>query len=570
MNTIIFYMDGCDIDNAVDYFLKEDPQLINCHDFLNIEKEKPVGFYHKHFMNDNILYMKKYYEDLNYKFLELPIDDFLLTLTCDLYYNLNEENKDVFDDMLRTARIFIIERKDLASTFLSIVSNEINYATSEIDLRSDYIRDASYLFKFNRYTFYGVRDILKEKHIRYEHLIFEENIPYEKNVLDLSKIRNLEQVKNHIQIYDNELYQHWVANPPINEKEYKARWSESILLLDDKGNYKGYSHEEIHSRQLNNWKTWWCAAGISSLYISHDGNVFNGTCQVGGWKGNIFNDGMAFQKTWIECTANSCACGSDMQVPKVKHKHDIPKNQKYYIDEVLTWVNQRKEINEEDHTKVMPATDFHFQRECYLQVLWDIGRRCNFDCFYCAPSLHNNYEAHKTLGSLENGYKILKDLWIGPNRRVKFTFTGGEPTFNPNYLDFLNLLISDRHVIHTVTNGTRTSDYYRKLINMSSIGISYHFAGDSKDIGYQDRILKTIEEIIDEKKNNIKADQNWFGLRIMVPPGYVDQAKILKEKILNIPDNEKCILNVSAVHKINKDELYDYDPEDLKWIQDNA
>jgi len=34
-------------------------------------------------------------------------------------------------------------------------------------------------------------------------------------------------------------------------------------------------------------------------------------------------------------------------------------------------------------------------------IVWDLGRRCNFDCTYCTTYMHNNWSPHASLEKLK-------------------------------------------------------------------------------------------------------------------------------------------------------------------------
>lgn len=69
---------------------------------------------------------------------------------------------------------------------------------------------------------------------------------------------------------------------------------------------------------INQFKGWDCYAGIESLFINWDGNVYRGTCRVGGSLGNIYQD-----KTInltdvgiVKCTRDFCTCATDVPITK--------------------------------------------------------------------------------------------------------------------------------------------------------------------------------------------------------------------------------------------------------------
>src|SRR5690606_21738046 len=110
---------------------------------------------------------------------------------------------------------------------------------------------------------------------------------------------------------------------------------------------------------------------------------------------------------------------------------------------------------------------------------------------------------HKTYGSLKHAIDTLEIKWL-KGRRCKFTFTGGEPTFNPEYMTIIKELVANKHVIHTTTNGSRTAKYYAELLEMSSIGFSIHL-----DFYKKDKLEEIVKTLINEKKTNDISKFNW-------------------------------------------------------------
>jgi organic radical activating enzyme len=72
-----------------------------------------------------------------------------------------------------------------------------------------------------------------------------------------------------------------------------------------------------------------------------------------------------------------------------------------------------------------------------FSITWNLGRRCNFDCSYCPARLHDKTSAHKNLQRLKSIWQGIHDKTKHLEKRYKISFTGGEPTMNPDFLPFL-------------------------------------------------------------------------------------------------------------------------------------
>lgn len=142
-----------------------------------------------------------------------------------------------------------------------------------------------------------------------------------------------------------------------------------------------------------------------------------------------------------------------------------------------------------------------------FMVTWDTGRRCNYDCSYCPAHRHDNFSPHATLDELKNGADFLFEYakTIMPIKKWKWcnvSFTGGEPTVNPNFLPFVKYLKNlyeekyseDFNLNLTLTsNGAmsiKTADGIMEL--MSHATISYHVEASKK---IKDNVVKVIEHM---------------------------------------------------------------------------
>jgi len=329
---------------------------------------------------------------------------------------------------------------------------------------------------------------------------------------------------------------------------------EQKILFLNKKEIAVYDADKLHSLHLNNWKDWWCSVGLRSLYIQHDGLVYRGTCREGGIIGSIYASYFSDNggpRDWIQCKKNSCLCASDMQTPKVKNLEQT---------DIVT-LNSMKEIDYSNHNLVENITD-HDTIFCgvvkhYKLVIWELGRRCNYECWYCAPSSHNNYESHKSLGSLMHGLYSLTRYWSN-GQKMKFVFTGGEPTFNPNYLEFVKHLRNDLfHIVHTTTNGTHNETYYHELAQVSDIGFSAHLTYLENSTMYN-KFIKNLASAYAGNSDKI----NWLSVKIMMQPGKLDFAKRLYNDCRNITKN----VTADLLHDIKTNKIMIYTQEEIDWM----
>lgn len=146
-----------------------------------------------------------------------------------------------------------------------------------------------------------------------------------------------------------------------------------------------------------------------------------------------------------------------------------------------------------------------------FMVIWDIGRRCNYDCSYCEATRHNNYSKHKSLDELKDTFNFVLD-WTDIQNSVKknkslvaINFTGGEPTANPVLWEFVDYIKSREQSISLslTSNGAWGSKYCNNIIkNFDHITVSYHAEA------HENLKKLVIENILTLKKAGISLQVN--------------------------------------------------------------
>tara|TARA_B100001287_G_scaffold182156_1_gene153626 strand:- start:1092 stop:2195 length:1104 start_codon:yes stop_codon:yes gene_type:complete len=130
-----------------------------------------------------------------------------------------------------------------------------------------------------------------------------------------------------------------------------------------------------------------------------------------------------------------------------------------------------------------------------FQVTWDLGRRCNYDCSYCPVTRHDNFSPHATLEELKSNVDFLFeyiDTYFTHRtfKEVSISFTGGEPTVNPNFIKFVkylreqyNLMYKDKWYasFSLTTNGAMGQKIADSVLdNFEYCTLSYHTEADEK------------------------------------------------------------------------------------------
>lgn len=350
-----------------------------------------------------------------------------------------------------------------------------------------------------------------------------------------------------------------------------------ITVYDTNHNTTNYSVDEIITRGLNRHQSWICGAGIKNLYIDYDGNVWrcnNASSMRHGdrnqlidfneqnlqkhtaYLGNIDQDFM-LPNSWVTCPWKSCPCGADVLIPKAAPKH----TDKIKINGPI----DLNEINDQLPATISSssvASETYFQLD--KQILWDIGRRCNFSCSYCWPGSHNNYDKHLEWQTITNTCTKLISAWAD-NKKIHWYFGGGEPTVHPKFLDWMKWLKDNDQWTLVTTNGSRPAKYWREAAKFfNGINLSVHF-----EYFNENKLLDNISAICECFS---KSTDQWLEIKLMATPLNLDKSIKFKELILqtNLLDQPfRTVGTLSLVpirHMTVAGQIVDYTHDQLQLL----
>lgn len=114
-----------------------------------------------------------------------------------------------------------------------------------------------------------------------------------------------------------------------------------------------------------------------------------------------------------------------------------------------------------------------------FSLTWNIGTRCNYDCMYCPPSLHDDHSKHASLDILQQRWQSVFDKTAHKNLLYKISFTGGEVSVNKSFLPLLRWMRenyqSNIAKILVTSNGSASLNYYTKLYALiDNLSLSFH------------------------------------------------------------------------------------------------
>jgi organic radical activating enzyme len=303
--------------------------------------------------------------------------------------------------------------------------------------------------------------------------------------------------------------------------------SKQLTVLTDDNRKVLASIEDIVAAKLNKFQGWTCNTGVQSLYIDFDGNVWNGNCSggVGKWLlrankpawghlGNI-DQGFSIPKETVICPYKTCGCGSDIVVTKYKNS------------DAIDFVNTH-EVTDQKFENINDITAIKFVHMVPKQILWDIGRQCNYNCSYCWPDVHNTTDPHKTLDTLIKTANYAINNWSDKNP-IRWYFGGGEPTLNPDFEPFIQYLSSKNQWTMLVSNGSQGPKYWEKNCDNYNILIfSAHFEFMKKEL-----FIKNVSTIIQSLSLGTK-NLTQFIVKLMAKPGTIDQTIDLADEINSV------------------------------------
>lgn len=320
-----------------------------------------------------------------------------------------------------------------------------------------------------------------------------------------------------------------------------------LARVIQENSYKDYTPQDLIQKNVNRFLGWKCSAGSEGLFIDWDGNVWPGTCFVGYddyLMGNINNSQEIKQYTdFVTCHLEVCPCLVEIYLPKYKTSKESLEEKNESSDNLL----------DSNFDAVSRAVEFDKERK---YIMWAFGRKCNFDCSYCDDVSHSKLDSDLVaLEAIQKVKEYAKKFRQG--KPISWSITGGEPTINKFFLDFVKELSDLGDTITVATNGSASNEYYTELAKYANINISVHFEFLKAEK------LKRVTEAI------IKSNPEWFGLNFMAVPGRVSKCYDYLQKLIAIPgflDNVHCHFDMLRVK--NEDFYQAYSHEDIKTLKE--
>jgi len=224
-----------------------------------------------------------------------------------------------------------------------------------------------------------------------------------------------------------------------------------LLVKTDTGLYRT-DFNVLKRMKITNFMDWFCDLGKYNVIVTPQKQIHTSICR------NIDTI----------CNKINCWCGEDIEIPKAINEQTLRMFESQILDSNLL------DFPEYESGKIIAVAESRKITESTLLLDWSPTKRCNYDCSYCPPRIHDN---HSPLPDLDELKQMATDI-LTPHkhRRVRIVISGGEPTLLPDLLLFVQYLDSmlERKRILIMTNGTTSIKRLIELHQYSMFSISLH------------------------------------------------------------------------------------------------
>ncbi len=176
--------------------------------------------------------------------------------------------------------------------------------------------------------------------------------------------------------------------------------------------------------------------------------------------------------------------------------------------------------------KIVAVEDIDPPRDHLFRVEWNLGPRCNYDCSYCSPNIHNKKSEHLNMEVIEKTVDRIATYTKNHKKKTRISLTGGEPYLHPRFFDIIKM-IKDSGIqrISVTSNASMPAKTYIKsleYVNYLILSIHFEFAK-----------LEKVKEKVLEIRSALTENRN-LHLHIMAIPGKVNEslelAQLMKDE----------------------------------------
>lgn len=225
-----------------------------------------------------------------------------------------------------------------------------------------------------------------------------------------------------------------------------------FVVLTEDGNIKSTQTHFLIKNNLTDFIRWNCEV------FSHTKNINSQTGKTGY---------TACGNKTTTCDVGICSCPTDIYLPKGLNEHWL-----FLLREKVRKLqsNDKLEPYTLEDGKIVACGQIGLLVNRKFVVDWNLLRRCNFSCTYCAPDIHSYTSEFPPFEQLQ---KEFNDIKIPEGKEVYFNLNGGEPTLHPNIFDIVKMCYNVGN-IELLSNGTASVSMYNTLLDYAKINISLH------------------------------------------------------------------------------------------------
>jgi len=191
-------------------------------------------------------------------------------------------------------------------------------------------------------------------------------------------------------------------------------------------------------KKIGQWKDWYCDIGKVLVCLNQIKKII--------YFSECGNQGTT-------CTKSQCWCGADIEIPKAIDEKTLEEFRNIFIEYDKT-VNI-KHWNGTDKIIAVAAADLLLNNS--LHVDWTITKKCNYDCSYCPPSVHDNFSPYPSFLDCKSFFEsalLNNNLKLSDYKFIRVTLTGGEPTIMKEFSELIDWLkeFSEPNIVTNFTS----------------------------------------------------------------------------------------------------------------------
>jgi len=135
-----------------------------------------------------------------------------------------------------------------------------------------------------------------------------------------------------------------------------------------------------------------------------------------------------------------------------------------------------------------------------LTLAWFMGKRCNYDCSYCSPHIHDAVSPFVDPQQSKQFIDTAVSWADSNNKKIKWSLTGGEPFLDPSLFYIVKTLSNSTTTeqINIITNGSLPLSHYEKFVGLvAGITFSVHLERSAAEI---QKIINTMIELTQQQR----------------------------------------------------------------------